>query len=352
MLTVRIRKRLGDFRLDLDFRAGAEVVVLLGPSGAGKSLTLQTVAGLVTPDEGLIELDGRKLFDSSGRVNLPPQQRQVGYVFQNYALFPNLTVEKNIGYGLHRLGRSERDARVSEVITQVRLTGLEQRRPHQLSGGQQQRVALARALATEPRILLLDEPFAALDAPIRSDLRQEFRSLQQRLGIPALFVTHDLEEAATLASRIAVVIDGKIHQFDRTREILDHPAGRQVAELVQSRNILPGTAEPGSIRTGIGDVPVEGGSVPPGKTVDVVIRPDAIRIGDDGDERDLQLAANITDIIDHGTRIAVLLDVQGTRLEVHLSPTNSRRLNLERGQPVTIMIRPEDVHVIPVASHQ
>lgn len=358
MLTLQVRMNLDGFRLDIDLEAGSEVVVLLGPSGAGKSLTLQAVAGLMTPDAGLIEINGRRLFDSSSKINLPPQQRRVGYVFQNYALFPHLTVEKNIGYGLHNLPKNERDRRVIDVISLVRLTDLEGRYPRQLSGGQQQRVALARALATEPEILLLDEPFAALDAPIRADLRQEFRALQQRLGIPALFVTHDLEEAATLAHRMAVVIDGTVHQFDRTREILDHPADRQVAELVQARNIIPGTVqhEPGGviIQTAIGTIPTGSVSDTGGSDVDVVIRPDTIRIvrpESDLDRLrdDLLLVGTITDIVDHGIRIAVLVDINNTQLEVGLSPIASRRLDLQPGQPVTVAIRLDDVHVIPRA---
>jgi len=355
MLTLRVRLNLDGFQLDIDLESGSEVVVLLGPSGAGKSLTLQSVAGLMTPDTGLIEINGRKLFDSSSKINLPPQQRRVGYVFQNYALFPHLTVEKNIGYGLHKLPKSERSRRVTDMINLVRLTGLEERYPRQLSGGQQQRVALARALATEPEILLLDEPFAALDAPIRANLRQEFRALQQRLNIPALFVTHDLEEAATLAHRMAVVIDGTVHQFDRTREILDHPANRQVAELVQSRNIIPGTVRQTGdetfIETAFGTLPAGGRGLSNSALVDVVIRPDVIRIvrpdSDPGRlQDDVMFDGTIDDLVDHGTRIAVLININGTRLEIALSPTASNRLALAPAQPIRIAIRPEDMHVI------
>lgn len=347
MLTLHARKTLGDFHLDIALQTETEIVVLLGPSGAGKSLTLQSVAGLVTPDTGRIELDGRTLFDSTAGINLPPQQRRVGYVFQNYALFPHLTVAKNIGYGLHALPKSQRAARVAEVIDLVRLAGLEDRHPHQLSGGQQQRVALARALAVEPEILLLDEPFAALDAPIRARLRQEFRALQQRLGIPALFVTHDLEEAAVLASRIAVVIDGRIHQYGPTREILDHPANRQVAELVRAGNILPGTIRDGSVNTAIGTLPVRDLNVPDGSAVEVVIRSEAIGIVTIGEAG---IPGIIEDVIDHGARIAVLVNVNGTTLEATTSPAAARQLALSAGQQVTLVIHPEDVHVIASGS--
>ena len=348
MLTLRAQKALGEFSLNIDLHVAGEIVVLLGPSGAGKSLTLQSVAGLITPDSGLIKLGERTLFDSTTGVNLPPQQRRIGYVFQNYALFPHLTVAKNIGYGLHSMPKRERSGRVAEVIDLVRLSGLEDRRPDQLSGGQQQRVALARALAVEPEILLLDEPFSALDAPIRSNLRQEFRVLQRRLGIPALFVTHDLEEASVLADQIAVVIDGRISQFGPTRDILDRPADRQVAELVQSRNIIPGTVqdEYGTIQTAARPFSTGNRTFSPGTAVDVVMRPDSIRIVDDGAEHDLLLSGTVTDLVDYGTRIAVLVDVDGTRIEATLTPSAARRMGLCSGQPVQLAISPDDVHVI------
>ena len=355
MLNLRIRRKLGDFHLRIDLEAGSEVVVLLGPSGAGKTLTLQSVAGLMTPDDGVIELNGRTLFDHAKGINLRPQQRQVGYVFQNYALFPNLSVEKNVGYGLHHLGRAERAARVAEMIDLVHLTGLEDRRPHQLSGGQQQRVALARALAIEPQILLLDEPFAALDAPIRASLREEFRSIQQRLGIPVLFVTHDLEEAATLANRIAVVIDGNVRQFDRTRAILDHPVDRQVAELVGARNVLPGTVRhaPEGVyaETPAGPISMGQRSLAPGTTVDIIIRPEVIRIlRPDSDldrlQDDALFSGTITDIVDRGTRITVLAQIRDATLEIDLSPTSARRLDLVQGRPIRLAIPLEDVHVV------
>jgi molybdate transport system ATP-binding protein len=183
MLEVRLQKSFDGFRLDIDFTVEGGLVVLFGPSGSGKSLTLQALAGTVQPDTGRIVLDGQPLYDSASRLDLPPQQRRVGYVPQHYALFPHLTVTQNIGFGLTRLSRRARAQRVAELLDLCSIQGLEHRLPRQLSGGQQQRVALARALAVQPRLLLLNEPFAALDMMLRETLREELVQ-GGPLGIP------------------------------------------------------------------------------------------------------------------------------------------------------------------------
>jgi molybdate transport system ATP-binding protein len=201
MLEVQIVKQLNGFRLDASFTASGAISALVGPSGSGKTLTLRAIAGALRPDEGRIALDGEPFFDSEQGVELPPQRRRVGYVPQQYALFPHLDVRGNVGFGLRQMSRAEARERVDELIALVKLTGLERLRPLQLSGGQQQRVALARALIVRPRILLLDEPFAALDAPIRVALRRELLELQRSLGFRALLVTHDPEDAALLADQ-------------------------------------------------------------------------------------------------------------------------------------------------------
>ena len=357
MLNCAISKRFDDFQLRVEFEAGDEVVVLLGPSGAGKSLTLQSVAGLVKPDGGRIALNDRVLFDAGSRVQLSPQQRRVGYVFQSYALFPHLTVAGNVGYGLHRLKRDQRRTRIAEVLRMVHLEAFMERRPDQLSGGQQQRVALARALATEPELLLLDEPFAALDAPIRIQLRREFLSLRRQLGIPALFVTHDLEEAAVLADRIVVIVDGEIRQSGPTRQILDQPADADVAELVQARNILEGTlvwrGEEPAVETPIGTLPVDSGRATRlDGAVNVVIRPEVIRIV--SDDRPLDrlrgdafVCGVVLEVLDHGTRSVVYVDVQGQSIEVALSPTAARRQSLASGASVRLSIPPDDIYLMP-----
>lgn len=243
MLDVTLRKRLAPFQLDVAFTAGQELVVLFGPSGAGKSLTLQAIAGTVQPDAGRILLDGEPLYDSARGANLPPQQRRVGYVPQHYALFPHLTVAENIAFGLGRCPRRERAHRVTELLALFGMQGFERRRPRQLSGGQQQRVALARALAVQPRLLLLDEPFAALDGVLRETLRQELAQVHARWGMTVLLVTHDLADVYALGQRVLVYDGGQVIQQGVRDEVFFRPQNRRVAEFVRTRNILPAVVE-------------------------------------------------------------------------------------------------------------
>ncbi len=232
MLEIRIQKRLRDFSLDIDLRLPGGMTVLFGRSGMGKSMTLTCVAGLQKPDEGRIVVNGRVLFDSAANINLPPQQRRVGYVTQDYLLFPHLTVAQNVAFGLHRHPHQEQEAIVHEALAWVGLEKLARQRPSELSGGQQQRVALARALVTRPQLLLLDEPFSALDSPTRCRLRQDLLRLQKEQGVPTLFVTHDLAEAMALGDRLAVIADGQLLQLDTPQEVRQQPANVLVAELV------------------------------------------------------------------------------------------------------------------------
>ena len=241
MLALDIEKRLGAFHLRPKFEADDELVVLLGPSGSGKSLTLRAIAGLLSPDAGRIDLGGRTVFNAATGLNLPPQSRNVGYVVQDLALFPHLSVAENIGFALAGWPREQRRARVRELIDLLGLEGLESRLPGSISGGQQQRVALGRALAARPSVLLLDEPFTALDASIRTALRREVTRLRRQLGLLALFVTHDLQEAFALADRIAIYDQGAVLQCDSRDTVFRYPASTRVAQLLEARNIYPGT---------------------------------------------------------------------------------------------------------------
>lgn len=237
-ISVDIEKKLGSFHLRVAFEAENETMALLGASGCGKSVTLKCIAGIMTPDRGRIVLDGETLFDSERRVNLPPQRRCVGYLFQQYALFPNMTVQQNILCGIRTGSRAENQRAAAEQLRRFRLDGLEKRYPSQLSGGQAQRVALARILASQPRAILLDEPFSALDAKIRQQMREELKKIQSDLGITVVFVTHDQEEAMSLSHRIVVMNKGKFEQIGTPTEIYDRPATRHVASFIGEMNFI------------------------------------------------------------------------------------------------------------------
>ena len=208
MVELRIVKRLSGFTLDVDVASEAKVIALLGPSGSGKTLTLRSVAGAMRPDEGRIVVDGEVLYDSAQHIDLPPQRRGVGYVPQEYALFPHLDVAGNVGFGLRNGRAAARGRDVAAMLDAVGLGGFERRRPSELSGGQRQRVALARALILQPRLLLLDEPFAALDVAIRGVMRDQLRELQRSLDFRALLVTHDPDDRA-LATEVFEFDNGR-----------------------------------------------------------------------------------------------------------------------------------------------
>ena len=235
-LQVDIKKRLGDFYLDAKFETDGGVLGLLGASGCGKSVTLKCIAGIEKPDEGKIVLDGVTLFDSERRVNLPPQKRKIGYLFQNYALFPNMNVRQNILCGLH--GEKETaQAALDKMLDLMQLRGLESHRPHQLSGGQQQRVALARILVGSPNLLMLDEPFSALDSHLRGQLQIEMQKLLAQFGKSVLMVTHSRDEAYRLCDRIALIDDGRILTRKDTKELFADPGSRQAALMTGVKNI-------------------------------------------------------------------------------------------------------------------
>jgi molybdate transport system ATP-binding protein len=244
MLTVAIRKRLEGFTLDAKWNTEASIVALVGPSGSGKTLTLQCIAGLVTPDEGEIGLADVALFDSRQGFNLPPQARRIGYVFQGYALFPHMTVLQNIAYGRSRGQKAARRGMGSDPIFWLERLGLgdlRSRYPAQLSGGQQQRVALARALATDPDLLLLDEPLSALDAPLRRELRAELAQTLREWGKVTVLVTHDLAEAYQIADVVVMCEHGKTTDAVPKNDLLWNPSSERVARLIGARNILSGT---------------------------------------------------------------------------------------------------------------
>lgn len=234
-LSVDIRKALGNFHLAVQFDAGDETLALLGASGCGKSVTLKCIAGILTPDEGHIELDGVTLYDSASRINLPPQRRQVGYLFQQYALFPNMTVRQNIAAAVR--DKARRQTEVAEKLRQFRLEAVADQKPGQLSGGQQQRCALARILASEPTAILLDEPFSALDSHLRDQLQLQTKALLAQFGKPVLLVTHSRDEAYRLCGQIAVVDQGRFLALKETKALFADPGSVQAARLTGCKNI-------------------------------------------------------------------------------------------------------------------
>ena len=236
-LTVDIEKTLGDFRLRVAFTAENGLLSLLGASGCGKSMTLKCIAGIERPDAGRIVLNGETLFDSEKRIDLPPQKRRVGYLFQQYALFPNMTVQQNIRCGVRE--KQGADALVADIIGKMHLEGLEKLRPRQLSGGQQQRVALARILVNAPEVLLLDEPFSALDAHLRFRLEREMLETVRRFGKPVLMVTHDRDEAFRLSDSIAVMRAGALEAIGPKHAVFADPKTRAGAVLTGCKNVSP-----------------------------------------------------------------------------------------------------------------
>ena len=237
-LFVDIEKDLGSFHLKVSLETDGGITGLLGASGCGKSMTLRCIAGVETPDRGRIVLDGRTLFDSEQRINLPPQQRGVGYLFQSYALFPTMTVRQNLLAGLHReKDKARKQTLYRQAVELLGLAGLEQRRPAELSGGQQQRVALGRILVNRPQVLLLDEPFSALDSPLREQLQLDMLRVLKDFSGDVLLVTHSRDEAYHMCGRLAILDEGQLLRCGATKEVFADPGSRTAARLTGCKNI-------------------------------------------------------------------------------------------------------------------
>ena len=242
-LSVNIKKELGSFCLDVQFETESGTLALLGASGCGKSMTLKCIAGLERPDSGRIVLNGRTLFDSERHIDLPPQKRRAGYLFQQAALFPNMTVAQNLATAIRKLPKEEQERRISEKLSAFGLTGLERRKPWQLSGGQQQRAALARILLSEPEILLLDEPFTALDDTIQWKLELELMELLQPYDGNVVFVSHSRDEVTRLCQRVCVLTQGRSASVTTVKELMRAPRTVSAAQLSGCKNYSPASKD-------------------------------------------------------------------------------------------------------------
>jgi len=302
-------------------------LALLGPSGCGKTTVLRMIAGLETPDTGTIELAGR-VVEGDG-VSVPPHHRRVGLVFQDYALFPHLTVAENIAYGLGR--SAERRARVAALLDLVGLTGYDTRYPRELSGGQQQRVALARALAPQPDLLLLDEPFSNLDVALRTQVREDVRQIILQAGVSAILVTHDQDEAMSLADCIAVMFAGRIHQIGTARALYEAPVSRQVAQFLGEANVLAGDARSRTVSTALGELPIRS---PLHGPVDVLLRPEAVELSADG----TGTPARVQRAVYYGSHQAVWVTLAD---DTPLKVLAGSRVDWAPGTPVKVQVRGE-----------
>lgn len=329
------------------------VMILFGPSGSGKTTVLRCLAGLEQPEEGTIQFNGQDWFDAAQRRNMPPQMRGLGYMAQDYALFPNYTVLGNIAYGLSGLPGPDRVSRANEVLRLLQIEELAQRRPSQLSGGQQQRVALARAIARRPGLLLLDEPLSALDAPTRAKLCVELRQLLTRLAIPSVVVTHDWTEALALGDQIAVIDGGRVLQTGRPQEVFSRPANADVARVVGVETVVQGTvteAAEGLVTVRVGETLLTAVAANDmGREVFVCIRAEDVTLepaGAGSTSARNHVAAVVHTIASVGALAKVTVDC-GFPLIALITRSALADLRLESGSPVRAAIKAGSVHLVP-----
>ena len=316
----QLSRRFGDNvavrELNLDIASG-EMVAFLGPSGCGKTTTLRMITGLLQPSSGDV------LFNGKSVVGIPTERRGAVMVFQKHLLFPTMNVAQNVGFGLKMAGvdKKEINRRVTEILELVELPELETRKAHELSGGQQQRVALARALVVKPQVLLLDEPLANLDANLRITMRQLIRDIQSEMGITAIFVTHDQEEAVMLADRVALMFDGVLQQVGEPDAFYQRPRTTRVAQFFRNGNLLPGVKTGATVETAVGRIEVDDHVSADDGPVVLTVRPEEVRIADSGSDAGNVVPAVIKSVIYMGTHTQLIADIGGSTWSVQAPAT-------------------------------
>jgi ABC-type sulfate/molybdate transport systems ATPase subunit len=340
-LDFRISHPLRSFRLDVALEVGREPVALVGPSGAGKTTVLRALSGLLTPEHGRVALGGDVWLDSALGIRLRPEERPVGFVFQDYALFPHLTVRQNVAYA----GRGD----IEPLLGRLGLAALGDERPGQISGGERQRVAVARALARRPKVLLLDEPLAALDMHTRARVRGELRGLLVELGLPTILVTHDFQDAAALARRIGVLVEGKIVQIGSASELISAPRSSFVAAFTGG-NLLAGTARPGD--HGLSEVTLENGvrilsTDELAGVVGVVVYPWDVALARIAPEDSMQnhIRGEIASLVPVGNRTRVRVGP----LTAEITAASAERLALREGDSVVASFKASGTRLVPLA---
>jgi molybdate transport system ATP-binding protein len=356
--TVAIRRRLSDqFALDVAFDAPPGFTVLFGRSGSGKTTILRSIAGLIRPDAGRIQVGGRTFFDAAAGTDVPVQLREVGYVFQQLALFPHLSVRANIEYGLHALPPAERRALVDDIADSFHITPLLDRRPDRISGGERQRAALARALVTEPSILLLDEPLSALDHAIQSRIMADLRRWHEQHRIPVLYVTHSHREAYALAERVIVVDQGRVAATGSSHDVLDHPAERALASLAGFENVFDATIlerqeRAGTMRCRLEGTPTEL-EVPlarqrVGDRISVAVRAGDILLAvqePHGISARNVLRGRLVETAAQGPAVVATIDA-GARFVVHLTPGGADAVTLRAADGLWLIIKTYSCRVL------
>ncbi len=362
MLSVHIQRQFRatgtpSFQLQINEEFSPGFTVLFGPSGAGKSTLLDCIAGLVKPDEGWIKLGGEIFFDAEKGISLPPQKRGIGYVFQSLALFPHLSVEENVGYGLSGMAASERLEPMDRILSAFHIQELRRRKPGELSGGQRQRVALARSVVTEPRILLLDEPLTGLDSGLRQAILEDLRSWNATHGIPILYVTHNREEVDAIGDHVVAIVEGHVRESGMPRAVLDAPRTLALAQAAGFENLLAGRVLEHRLADGVMRVALDSnhceleiplGSAQRGEWVKVAIRAGDILLAAQA-PRGLSarniLPGTVESLETRGAMVVVQVNA-GARFTVHVTPGAVRSLQLAPGLSVWLVVKSHSCHVV------